>query len=164
MSDKATLHFLSGKMAAGKSTLAKVIARQCNGVLLVEDDYLADLFPGEIRNIQDYIKYSARVKQALEGLIHSLVSRGVSVVLDFPGNTLNQRKWFRRIIEVVGTRHELHYVDASDDLCKIQLKERSANLPGGTAFTSEAEFDAVTSYFQPPLDEEGFNIVRHTRV
>jgi hypothetical protein len=29
--------------------------------------------------------------------------------------------------------------------------------------TSEAEFDSITAYFQPPGDDEGFNVIRYER-
>jgi hypothetical protein len=59
--------------------------------------------------------------------------------------------------------HELHFIDVPDELCKVQLKERSKNLPAGSAWTSDAEFDAITAYFQPPTMEEGFNVILHRR-
>ena len=51
----------------------------------------------------------------------------------------------------------------SNDICKRQLKERSKDKPGGSAFTSDAEFDAITKYFQAPSEDEGFNIIRYQR-
>jgi hypothetical protein len=66
--------------------------------------------------------------------------------------------------EASGADHELHFIDASDDVCKRQLKERSKGLPAGTAWTTDAEFDAITAYFEPPSIEEHFNIIRHERV
>jgi len=132
-------------------------------VLLVQDDWLSHLFPGEILDVPDYLRCSARLNAALTPLIVSLLSRGTAVVLDFPGNTTKQRAWFRQLIEAAGVEHELHFIDASDDVCKRQLRERSAGLPDGTPWTTEAEFDAITAYFQPPTVEERFNVIRHER-
>ena len=52
MITSATLIFLCGKMAAGKSTLARDLAGRENAVLFVQDDLLEALFPGEITDIQ----------------------------------------------------------------------------------------------------------------
>ena len=93
----------------------------------------------------------------------SLLSHGMSVVLDFPANTKDQRNWFRAIYEQANVSHTLHYVDVSNDICKRQLKERSKDKPEGSAFTSDAEFDAITKYFQAPSIDEGFNIIRYQR-
>jgi len=159
----ATLYFLCGKMAAGKSTLARELARDRDAVLLVQDEWLVALYPGEIRDIPDFIKYSARIRQALSPHVRALLTRGNSVVLDFPGNTRRQRQWFRELFESVNAQHELHYVDPSDEVCKRQLRRRSEGLPAGTVWTTDAEFDAVTAYFESPAPDERFNIVRHER-
>ena len=80
MSRAGTLYVLCGKMAAGKSTLARELAQRNAAILLVQDDWL------------DH-------------------------------------------------RH----------------------LADGAAWTTVAEFDAVTKYFQPPTVDEGFNVIRHAR-
>ena len=163
MSSQAKLIVFCGKMAAGKSTLSRALAEREQAVLLVQDEWLTHLFPGEILDVPDYVRCSARLNAALTPLIASLLSRGTSVVLDFPGNTTKQRAWFRQLFEAAGVEHELHFIDESDDVCKRQLRERSAGLPPGTPWTTEAEFDAITSYFQPPTAGEGFNVIRHER-
>jgi predicted kinase len=131
--------------------------------LIVQDELLIKLFPGEVVDIPSFVKYSARLRDALAEHICLLLSKGVSVVLDFPGNTRTQRAWFRELFERAIADHELHYVDVTDELCKRQLRERSKALAEGSAFTSDAEFDAITKYFQAPSDDENFNIIRHQR-
>jgi len=155
--------FFCGKMAAGKSTLARDLAVQENAVLLVQDEFLNALFPGEITDIPGFVKYSSRLKNALTPHVCALLSKGISVVLDFPGNTKVQRGWFRELIERANVEHELHFVDASDAFCKRQLRERSTGLHAGTPWTRDADFEAITAYFQPPSEDENFNVVRHER-
>jgi predicted kinase len=161
--ERARLYFMCGKMAAGKSTFARGLALEKNAVLLVQDGFLDALYPGEIRSIQDFVKYSARVREVLSLHIRDLLSGGTSVVLDFPGNTRAQRQWFRELFEGANVEHELHFIDAPDDLCKRQLRRRSEALPTGSAWTTDAEFDAITAYFQAPADDEKFNVIRHER-
>jgi len=117
-STSAKLIFLCGKMAAGKSTLARDLADREKAVLLVEDDFLGSLFPGEITDVQQYLKCSSRLKNGLTPHVCALLSKGICVVLDFPGNTRTQRAWFRVLIESVNVEHEFHFVDAPDALCK----------------------------------------------
>ena len=163
MSAAAKLIFLCGKMAAGKSTLAKELAERDHAILIVQDQFLDSLYPDEILDISGFVKYSTRLKNALEPHVSALLAKGVTVVLDFPGNTKAQRAWFRGMIERANVEHELHFVDASDAVCKRQLEDRSKHLPPGSPWTTDAEFEAVTAYFQPPSSEEGFNVVRHER-
>lgn len=154
---------MCGKMAAGKSTHAKALAKANDAILFVQDEMLDALYPGQIRTIDEFAERSARLRDALSTHIVDLLTRGISVVLDFPGNTRAQRAWFRGLIERAGVGHELHYIDAPNDVCKRQLRQRSDSLPACHPWTTDAEFDAITAYFQPPLEDEGFNVVRNSR-
>jgi len=150
-------------MASGKSTLARELAAHEGAMLLVQDDLLDILYPGAIVNVATYLEYSGRVNRMIAPQVAELLGRGVSVVLDFPGNTRNQRAWFRAIIDRSGADHELHYVDTPDDVCKAQLRERSAHLPPGTPWTSEADFELIASHFKAPSADEGFSVIVHGR-
>jgi predicted kinase len=146
-----------------QSTLSRELAARHDAVLLVQDDWLEKLYPGEIQGIPDFVRCSARLREALQPHVLNLLARGLSVVLDFPANTRTQRAWFRTLFEQAGVAHELHFIDASDELCKRQLRQRSQGLPEGTPWTTDAEFDAITAYFQPPDDDEGLVVIRHSR-
>jgi predicted kinase len=159
----ATLFILCGKMAAGKSTLARELAAREDAVLLVQDELLGSLFPGEFVDLMAFIERYGRLTKTLGPHIAALLTRGVPVVLDFAANTRSQRAWFRQLLDASGAGHELHYVDASDALCKRQLAERSKGYPPGTKWTTDADFDEITAYFQPPADDEGFTVVHHPR-
>ncbi len=159
----AKLIFFCGKMAAGKSTLAKDLAARERAVVLNQDELLDRLFPGEVIDVPSYLKCSSRLNSAIGPIVRSLLTLGTSVVLDFPGNTRSQRAWFRELFERAGVEHELHFIDAPDALCKRQLKQRSKHLPPGTPWTSEAEFDLITGHFMPPADDERFNVIHHHR-
>jgi predicted kinase len=159
----AKLIFFSGKMAAGKSTLARQLAARDNAILLSQDVLLDTLFPHLVVNVATYLEYSGRVNAIVAPIVVDILSRDVSVVLDFPANTRNQRAWFREIIDRAGVEHELHYLDTPDDVCKAQLKTRSAHLPPGTKWTTDEDFALIASHFREPAEDEGFNVTRHTR-
>src|SRR5215470_15062409 len=99
MSTSAKLIFLCGKMASGKSTLARDLAVRENAVLLVQDDFLNALFPGEITDVPAFLDRYTRLKNALTPYICLLLSKRTSVVLDFAGATKAQWAWFRELIE-----------------------------------------------------------------
>lgn len=164
MASTGTLHLLCGKMAAGKTTLARQLAAQHHAVLISEDDMLGALYPGEIKTVADYTATSKRLRMAVTPAVQQILTRGIDLVLDFAGNTPGQRAWFRTLFEPVGAPHTLHFVDVTDEQCKAQLRQRSKHLPPGAAFSSEADFDAINPYFRPPDAAEGFSVVRHTPV
>ncbi|HWX04149.1 ATP-binding protein [Collimonas sp.] len=153
-----TLHMVCGKIASGKSTLARQLADQQKTLLISEDEWLSRLYPGEISALNDYVRCSARLRDVMGKHIEQLLHAGNSVVLDFPANTPGTRQWMRDVFENAGVAHCLHYLNVSDEECKLRLRRR--NQEGSHRFTtSEAEFDAITHYFVAPSSDEGFNVV-----
>jgi len=97
----------------------------------------------------------------MEPHIVNILHQGLSVVLDFPANTVSNRSWMRLLITQANVAHELHLLDVPDAICKRRLHERNAG--GEHPFqVHEAEYDLFTSYFVPPGANEGFNVVVHT--
>ena len=154
------LHLLCGKIAAGKSTLARELAAAPGSVLIAEDHWLARLYPDEIAGLEDYVRCSRRLRAAMGGHVEALLRAGVSVVLDFPANTLEQRRWLKSLVEPGGPEHRLHFLDVPDEVCKARLRQR--NAAGTHDFAaSEAQFDAFTRHFVSPSTDEGLPIVHH---
>lgn len=155
------LHLLCGKIAAGKSTLARRIAARPATLLISEDHWTSHLFSDELKTIDDYDRLSARLRAAMAPHIVDILQQGLSVVLDFPANTVSHRDWMRSLIAQAGVAHELHLLELPDTVCKQRLLER--NRRGEHPFqVSEADYDLFTSYFVRPQPDEGFNIVIHT--
>lgn len=156
----ATLYLICGKIAAGKSTFARKLSEQAQTVLISEDFWLANLYPGQIKSLEDYARCSAQLRAAMAAHIADLLRAGVSVVLDFPSNTLATRAWARELIEQSAAAHELHYLNVSDQICKARLHARNAG--GEHPFeTTEAQFDLFSRYFVAPQESEGFHIIHH---
>ncbi len=163
MKTKPTLHFLCGKLGAGKSTLAKSLASEHSAVLICEDIWLQRLFPNEISDFNDYLKYSRRLKNVVTPHVQELLSNGLSVALDFPANVPEARQWIRSIFEAANANHLLHFIDAPNSLCIEQMQKRNREKPEGSMETTVEQFEYITSFFKPPQPEEGFNIKVYNR-
>ena len=152
-----TLHLVCGKIAAGKSTLCRRLAAQPKTVLISQDLWLSRLYPDELRTIPDMIKYSGRLRGAMGGHVADLLRSGLSVVLDFPANRIDWRRWMLDIAEEAGAPHILHYLDVSDAVCRARLKAR--NAAGEHEYVvADDQFELIVARFQPPGEEEGLNI------
>ena len=157
---RPTLYLLCGKVAAGKTTLATRLAARPATVLISEDHWNSNLFPEELKTVEDYSRYSSRLRNAMGPHVVALLKAGMSVVLDFPANTLASRRWMRGIVEDADAAHELHFLDVPDETCKRRLRER--NAAGGHPFqANDSEYEIFTRYFVPPTPDEGFNLVTH---
>lgn len=155
---KATLHFISGKLGSGKTTLAKQLADENHVIFISEDVWLQKLFPNLINSFQDYLLYSRRLREVIALHVIQLLRNGVSVVFDFAGNVPQERQWVKSIIDEAHSSHILHYIDATDELCRSRYRKRNLDLPEGSKVISDEEFDAINKYFTPPIEAEGFHI------
>ncbi|MEO1162101.1 MAG: AAA family ATPase, partial [Pseudomonadota bacterium] len=98
---------------------------------------------------------------AMEPHLIALLESGVSVVLDFPANTPDLRKWAQGVLDRAGCAHKLHFLDVPDDVCRARLRER--NAAGNHAFAvTDEQFDLVTRHFVTPSAEEGFQVVLYS--
>lgn len=145
-------------MGAGKSTKSKQVSRDRNAVLISEDEWLSNLYPNQITSFNDYLHYSSVLKPLVKTHVLNILRTGTDVVLDFPANTVNQRKWFKELIYEANAPHELIYLNVSNDVCLKQIKKRSIEHPERAVYDTETMFNEVTKYFQEPGQSEGFNI------
>jgi predicted kinase len=152
-----TLYLLCGRIASGKSTLARQLAARPATLLITMDDWMSILFPTENRTIEDFARLSARLRDAMGPHIVEILRCDLSVVLDFPANTLKWRSWMRSLIDDAKVAHELHVPDA---VCKERLHRR--NESGEHPYTvSDEDYDLFMGYFVFPSEEEGFDVVVH---
>ena len=163
MKSKGALIFFCGKMGAGKSTKSKQLAIDRNAVLISEDEWLTSLYPDQIASFEDYIKFYSLLKPLVKSHVQNILCAGTDVVMDFPANTVTQRKWFKAIVSEVNAPHELIYLNTDEEICLKQIAQRRIEQPERATFDTEEVFNHVTSFFEEPSAAEGFNIKRIDR-
>jgi predicted kinase len=161
MPSPACLHLLCGKAGAGKSTLALELASTHRAILISEDIWLARLFGDQMKTFDDYVKLSQRARTVVGPLVVDLLAAGQNVVMDFPANTRGTRAWFRSLFESAGADNVLHYLEAPDQLCLQRIERRNIERPEGSHHITPEVFAYVTSFFEEPKADEGFQIELH---
>ena len=152
------LYFFCGKMGAGKTTESRVMAIREKAVLISEDEWLSALYPKLISTFDEYLHYSSRLRPLIFEHVVNILRTGSNVVLDFPANTPKQRKWFLELANAAGTKAQLIYLRASDELCLGRIATRRIEQPERAAFDNESTFNEVNKFFQEPGEHEDFDI------
>ena len=145
-------------MGAGKTTKSRETAEARNAVWVSEDEWLEALYPQKIASLEDYIEYSALLRPPMKKLVQSILTVGTDVVMDYPANTIQQRKWFRSIFSEIQAPHDLIYIDLPNDVCIERIAKRRTEQPERAATDTKEMFERVTKYFVAPTSAEGFNI------
>lgn len=158
--NSTTIHLFCGKIASGKSTLAAKLSNAPRTVLISEDEWLGALFADRISTGADYLHYSSKLQIVITTHVTALLQAGTSVVLDFPANTVAQRRWMRQIVQESGAAHEMHVLDPPDEICLERLRARNANATHKFA-TTEEQFHQFAKHFIVPTEQEGFSIIWH---
>ncbi len=154
------LHLMCGKIAAGKSTLARSLSEDPRTLLISEDNWLSALYGDQLKTGQDYLRCSGRLQSVMAPHVAGLLRAGVSVVLDFPANTVAQRAWLRELVVQDGVAHRMHLLDLPDAVLLERLRKRNAS--GEHPFTvSDEMFHRFSDAFVPPSLDEGFTVVAH---
>jgi predicted kinase len=156
----AILHMMCGKIASGKSTLSAQLAREGAAVVIAEDAWLDVLFADQMQSISDYVRCAAKLREVIGPHVVSLLTAGVSVVLDFQANTVQSRDWMRGLLEQSGAADRLHVLDVPDAVCLARLRARNAQGDHPFAATEE-QFWHLSKHFAWPSADEGFEIVVH---
>jgi predicted kinase len=127
--------------------------------VICEDEWIATL-GFEIRSLADFLAASAKCRAVIGPLVTRLLQLGVSVVIDFGGNTVKSRQWVRGVFEAANAEHVLHVIDATDAECIANIHQRNDEKPTGIywGYVADETFHAVTAYFETPQPEEGFRI------
>ncbi len=155
-----TLHLICGKIASGKSSLARSLGGTAGTVVISEDVWLSKLYGDRMSSLTDFVRYSGLLRDVMHPHVVGLLQAGVSVVLDFQANTLDSRAWLRSLVDETGAQHILHVLDVPDDVCKARLQSRNAS--GTHEFeVSDTQFDQITEFFVRPREDEGFNLMVH---
>ena len=120
----------------------------------------------EAENLQRYLP--AVLQQEYPGEWEVIVVDDASsdatagVVLDFQANTRSGRSWFRSLLERASAAHVLHFVNTPDLVCLERIARRNVERPPGSHHLSEEDFIHISSFFQAPEADEGFNVRQYT--
>jgi predicted kinase len=153
-----TAYVVVGSTGAGKSTLARTLARELGAPRFAIDDWMTALFVPDRPADAGFTWYSSRIERCL-GLIWELALQ--TLELDRPvvfeiGLTLKaERAAFRDKVRAAGHTFSLRVVEA-DAAARWQRVEQRNRERGDTfAFEVTREmFDFVESMWEPPDDAE----------
>jgi predicted kinase len=154
-------HLVCGYAASGKSTLARQLAQEHSAILLSEDQWLSALFADELHTLADYVRCTARLRNALGPHVVTLLKHCQPVVMDFAANTIEARAWLRGLARQADVSATLHFLDVPKEVCWQRAEKR--NQDGSHEFQlTKQQFDKLAVHFEPPRAAEEFTVTRHT--
>ena len=153
------LHLIIGPVGAGKSTFARKLAQQQRAVLLVLDDWMAQLYGADERpatgRIEWYLERRDRCLEQIWKLTTALCEVGTRVVLEIGLIRRAEREAFYRRVEDAGHDLTVYVLDAPREVRRERVMRR--NEERGETFAQVVPlefFELASDMWEPPDDDE----------
>lgn len=102
-----------------------------------------------------FLQRAVRCEAQMWEIAEPVIAHGVDVVFDVGLGRLEERdRWRGRGMQTRGAV-KLHYIDVDVETRRARVHRRNMERSGTFAFeVTEAMFDAMERYFEPPTDDE----------
>jgi len=152
------IHLLFGPQGAGKSTLARQLADQVQGVRFSIDDWMGELFSPDMPQPLNLPWIMARVQRCerrIWAVAADLVQRGGTAILDLGCMKVADRERLAALAHAQGLPLRAHFVTAPLAARRQRVLQRNHDRGDTFAFeVTPGMFDFMETQFEPPGAQE----------
>jgi predicted kinase len=153
-----TVHIICGPLGAGKTTLARRIAKSHHALRFSLDEWVMQLFGSEAPQpmvFEWWDDHCKRCSTRIWSVAKQALALGVDVVLDCGFPALAQRNEYRTLALQAGAAVHLHIVDADRALRADRVRSRNRERGETFAlFVTDDMFEGSESWWEPPAGPE----------
>lgn len=146
---RPTLILFCGLPGSGKTTLAKQLEKQGEGIRICTDDWQNEL--GMNHNENDFHR---KLREKLYAHTLELLGHGQSVILEDGLWTVLDRNEKLTDASKHGAKTELHFFDLTFNQLWNRLNARNRNLPNGAVHIEKESLKKCWNKFEKPSSEE----------
>lgn len=152
------MHALCGLPGSGKTTFAKELERS-SSIRFSADDWMIKLY-GHHMPRELFDERLQLCTDLILSITKDLFERDVSVVLDFGLWKRADRAYLGAFMQEHSIPFKLYFFDVPQEELWTRLEKRNQNLSEGTFEITKEMLTMFTSWFEPPNETEGFELIR----
>ncbi len=161
-------HLVAGSTGAGKTTYARALAEELDGVVFSIDEWMNTLFWPDCPEMNDFPWALERVRRCevqAAGVARQIAATGIPAILDFGFTTRQQREGWIASARAAGISVELHSLELPAEIRWARVEQRNATKAETFVFpVTRAMFEDMERMWEPPSDEEGIGYTALHRV
>jgi predicted kinase len=160
MPGEPEIHLMCGLVAAGKTTLARQLARELPAVRLSRDEWMLRLYGGR-HDDPAYVERLVPCTELMWDVALAIVTVGSSVVLDWNFWSRERRRGARQRATTAGVGLQLHWLDVPVEIAAERARRRLGDRPADAHEIDEDGVRHFASIFEAPEEAEGIPVIRN---
>lgn len=164
--NKPTAYLICGFIGSGKTTFARKLEKEKGVVRFTKDEWMVKIFgnnpPKNKLENETFHEYDGKMTKLATEIALRFLKTGTSVIIDDGFWYKKQRDEMRQTLKDIGALAKFYYIDTPVEMMKKRTVKRSENLPIDSYFITEQEFNDYLKIFQPPTEDEAFELIKYT--
>jgi predicted kinase len=160
---KPLAHIIVGFIGAGKTTFARRLEQETGAVRFTKDEWMVRIF-GNTPPKDKFEEYDDRMASLATDMALKCLAAGMNVIIDEGFWTKEHRDEIRGKVNNVGAVPKLYYIEAPFEIMKERTLKRSESPPVDSYVIDEESFRHYWKFFQPPGNEEKFELVNQDAI
>lgn len=144
----ATLHLIYGGVGTGKTTFATKLERELPAVRFTHDEWTVRLY-GSNPPAEGFQEAAARVWELIWEHAGRVLRIGADVILDGGFWSRASRDDARRRAAALGAPCRIYVLDCPPDVARQRALHRTAEMPPGALYISDATIDVLNRRVEP---------------
>ena len=151
-------HIIIGFIGAGKTTFARQLEKETGAIRFTKDEWMVRLF-GNTPPKDKFEDYDNKMASLATDMALECLKSGINVIIDEGFWVKEQRDEIREKVKNARAIPKLYYLEVPFEIMKARTLKRTENPPVDSFTIDEESFNDYWKFFQPPGEDEEFQLI-----